>query len=48
MRHRFQQVGGALRTLLASPTAIYKQAVELQKAEAKEFIDSGTCLCRVS
>ena len=36
MRHRFQQVGGALRTLLASQTG-YKQAVELQRAEAKEF-----------
>ena len=36
MRHRFQQVGGALRTLLASQTG-YEQAVELQRAEAKEF-----------
>ena len=33
---RFQQVGGALRTLLASQTG-YEQAVELQRAEAKEF-----------
>ena len=36
MRHRFQQVGGALRTLLASQTG-YELAVELQRAEAKEF-----------
>ncbi|CAE7541459.1 unnamed protein product [Symbiodinium sp. CCMP2592] len=36
LRQRFQQVGGALRTLLASPMG-YEQAVELQMAEAKEF-----------
>ena len=37
MRERFQQVGGALRTLLASD-AIYEEAVQLQRAEAKDFM----------
>ena len=36
MRRRFQQVGGALRTLLASQTG-YKRALQLQRAEAKDF-----------
>ena len=36
MRQRFQQVGGALRTLLASQKG-YTRAVQLQKAEAKDF-----------
>ena len=36
MRQRFQQVGGALRTLLANDE-VYKRAVQLQRAEAKDF-----------
>ena len=36
MRRRFKQVGGALRTLLADK-GIYDEAVELQRAEAKDF-----------
>ena len=37
MRERFQQVGGALRTLLANGE-IYEEAVQLQRAEAKDFM----------
>ncbi|CAE7339668.1 unnamed protein product, partial [Symbiodinium sp. CCMP2456] len=37
MCQRFQQVGGALRTLLADK-AIYNHAVELQRAEAKDWV----------
>ena len=36
LRQRFQQVGGALRTLLASVEG-YRRAVQLQRAEAKDF-----------
>ena len=36
MCRRFQQVGGALRTLLADK-GIYDEAVKLQRAEAKDF-----------
>ena len=36
MLRRFQQIGGALRTLLADD-AIYEEAVQLQRAEAKDF-----------
>ena len=36
MRQRFQQVGGALRTLLAN-VAGYTRAVQLQRVEAKDF-----------
>ncbi|CAE7208730.1 unnamed protein product [Symbiodinium sp. CCMP2456] len=36
MRQRFQQVGGALRTLVASQTG-YNRAVELQMVEAENF-----------
>ena len=37
MRQRFQQVGGALRTLLASDAG-YTRAVRLQRAEAEDFM----------
>ena len=36
MRQRFQQVGGALRTLVADK-GIYDEAVQLQRAEAEDF-----------
>ena len=36
MRQRFQQVGGALRTLLACQTG-YTRAVQLQRVEAEHF-----------
>ena len=36
MRRRFQQVGGALRTLLADD-AVYDDAVQLQEVEAQDF-----------
>ena len=33
---RFQQIGGALRTLLADD-AVYDDAVQLQRAETEDF-----------
>ena len=36
LRGRFEQIGGALRTLLADK-GIYDEAVELQRAEAEDF-----------
>ena len=36
MLRRFQQIGGALRTLLADD-AVYDDAVQLQRAEAEDF-----------